>query len=108
MAYTYILQCSDNSFYTGVTNDIERRVFEHQNGMNKCYTSKRLPVKLVWCSEYIDFSSAIALEKQIKGWRRAKKIALINGNWDELIELSKSYSSMVRQAHHNEDRKTDY
>ncbi|MBI5541037.1 MAG: GIY-YIG nuclease family protein [Bacteroidia bacterium] len=85
----YILKCNDNSYYTGVTNDIERRLFEHENGINtSCYTFSRRPLKLVWLSESMDATQAIELEKQIKGWRKSKKEALITGNWDELIKLA--------------------
>jgi len=95
MAYVYVLKCSDGSYYTGVTNDIERRLAEHQSGEIKGYTSLRLPVELVWCSEDVDIATAIAGEKQIKGWRRAKKEALIRGDYEALVELSKSYSKKL-------------
>ena len=72
--YVYILLCSDNSYYTGITNDIEKRVSEHQSKRSRdSYTASRLPVKLVWnlkCGNPID---AIKVEKQIKGWSRRKK-----------------------------------
>ena len=88
MAYTYILQCADDSYYTGVTNDIERRLWEHQHGKVPGYTHHRRPVKLVWCSENVDMISAIKGEKQIKGWRRAKKEALMTGDYTALQQLS--------------------
>jgi len=89
----YILKCSDGSYYVGVTNDIDRRVCEHQNGINpKCYTFKRRPVKLMFVEHFKDATDAIAFEKQIKGWRREKKEALINRDWDILPQLSISYS----------------
>ena len=92
--HVYILRCSDGSFYTGITNDIERRLIEHQSGENSnCYTYKRRPVTLVFNEVFSDVNQAIAFEKQVKGWRRAKKEALINGNWDLLPELSKSRSN---------------
>ena len=87
--YVYILECSDHSFYTGVTNDIGRRVEEHQSGENKeAYTYSRRPVKLVYSEFFIDPTDAINFEKQIKGWTRKKKIALINGDFKELVRLS--------------------
>lgn len=93
--WVYILKCVDNSFYTGVCNDIERRYEEHQNG-EECeggmYTSKRRPVELVYSEEFDDINQAIEREKQIKRWVRAKKTALINENWDRLIRLSKNYN----------------
>ncbi|MCB9335653.1 MAG: GIY-YIG nuclease family protein [Flavobacteriales bacterium] len=87
--YVYILQCSDNSYYTGVTNDIERRVIEHNLGEDKqAYTYRKRPVKLVWFEYYNDINQAIEKEKQIKGWSRKKKKALINNDFDLLLELS--------------------
>ncbi len=85
----YILECSDNSYYTGVTNNLERRLLEHQSGKSEnAYTFSKRPVKLRWHSEDMDPNQAIELEKQIKGWRRSKKEALINGNWDEIVRLA--------------------
>jgi putative endonuclease len=73
----------------GVTNNLERRVYEHESGMDpKSYTFKRRPVKLVFQESFTDIIQAIAFEKQVKGWRRAKKEAIINGDWHLLSELS--------------------
>jgi putative endonuclease len=92
--FVYILLCSDNSYYTGITNDIERHMAEHQTGDDvKCYTYKRRPLKLVFCDRFTDVSQAIAFEKQVKGWRRAKKEAIINSNWHLLPELAKTAKS---------------
>lgn len=89
MMYVYILECSDHSFYTGVTNDIDKRVEEHQSGNNReAYTFSKRPVKLVYSEFFIDPTEAINFEKQIKGWTRKKKIALINGDFKELVRLS--------------------
>lgn len=89
----YILQCADDSYYVGVTNDIDRRLWEHNTGDNpKAYTHRRRPVTVVFQEHFRDIDQAITFEKQIKGWRRAKKEALINREWDKLPELSKSYS----------------
>lgn len=87
--FVYILRCNDNSYYTGITNDIDRRLYEHENGMEPGYTSKRRPVKLVFCEPFEDVNQAIAFEKQVKGWSRKKKEAIINGQWELLPELSK-------------------
>lgn len=90
--YVYILECADGSYYTGVSNDVERRVSEHNEGLDKkAYTYKRRPVKLVYQVSFTDPYYAIALEKQIKGWSRKKKIALIKGEYDRLPELSKRH-----------------
>jgi putative endonuclease len=89
--FVYILLCSDNSYYTGVTNDIDRRFAEHESGGSlTSYTFKRRPLKLVFCEQFIDVNQAIAFEKQVKGWRRAKKEALINGDWYLLTELART------------------
>ncbi|MDP5121057.1 MAG: GIY-YIG nuclease family protein [Spirosomaceae bacterium] len=89
----YILKCSDNSFYTGVTSNLEKRVLEHQSGKHPTsYTFKRRPIELVYFETFQDMSQAIHYEKQIKGWSRAKKQALIEGNWDKVVELAKRRS----------------
>jgi len=89
--WIYILECADRSYYTGISNDAEKRLMEHQAGVDPaCYTFKRRPVKLVYYEEYNDVMEAINREKQIKGWSRAKKLALIKGNIDVLLKLSNS------------------
>lgn len=93
LLYVYILECSDKSYYTGVTNDPDRRIIEHQTGYDRdSYTYLRRPVKCVWVSEPLPPLNAIALEKQIKGWSRKKKEAVISGQWNLLPALSKSKS----------------
>ena len=92
--YVYILRCSDGSYYTGITNSVERRLYEHQEGLiERCYTHNRRPVKLVYVEEYADVIEAISREKQIKGWTRAKKEALIKGDMNKLKELAKCHPS---------------
>ena len=77
--YVYILECIDDSFYIGVTNDVGRRFIEHQSGVHEhSYTFSRRPLKLVYCKQFRSPIKAIDYEKQLKGWSRAKKIALIN------------------------------
>lgn len=89
--FVYILLCNDSSYYTGITNDLERRFHEHQSGKNsKSFTYKRRPLKLVFYESFNDVNQAIAFEKQVKGWRRAKKEALINGEWHLLPGLAKT------------------
>jgi len=90
--FVYILLCGDNCYYTGVTNNIERRIYEHENGLDpNSYTYKRRPLKLVFQESFSDINQAIAFEKQVKGWRRAKKEAIIKGDWHLLPELSRRY-----------------
>jgi putative endonuclease len=78
--YCYILECMDKTFYTGITCDLERRVFEHNSGTASKYTRSRYPVKLVYASEYPDRSSASKEEFRIKKLTRTKKLVLINGD----------------------------
>jgi len=85
----YILECSDGSFYTGSTIDIERRMWEHQNSRGSLHTKSRLPVKLVYYEEYSRIDEAFFREKQIQGWSRKKKEALINGDQCLLPKLAK-------------------
>ncbi|MER3373919.1 MAG: GIY-YIG nuclease family protein [Allomuricauda sp.] len=82
--YVYILKCSDGSYYTGSTIDLDKRFKEHQDGMVANHTKKRLPVKLVYVEEYLSIATAFEREKQIQGWSRAKKEALINGEFQTL------------------------
>jgi putative endonuclease len=91
--YVYIVECIDKSYYTGVTNNIERRLWEHNNDNNAlAYTFKRRPVLLKYCQRFQDINQAIAWEKQLKGWSRKKKEALFVDNWNEIIRLAKSNS----------------
>lgn len=91
--YVYILECSDKSYYIGVSNNAEKRFSEHSTGINRnCYTFVRRLLKLVFSQIFSDPDSAIAFEKKIKGWSRAKKKALIENKWESLPELSKSYA----------------
>lgn len=88
--YVYILQCSDKLTYTGVTNNISRRIEEHQKGRNKnCFTFKRKSLKLIFQQEFNDIKQAIYFEKKIKNWSAKKKYALANGEYDLLQILSK-------------------
>jgi predicted GIY-YIG superfamily endonuclease len=85
----YILRCSDGSYYVGQTEDVEKRVVEHERGMLSAYTRKRRPVKLVFTEEFTKRNDAFERERQIKGWSRAKKEALIKGNWPRLQALAR-------------------
>ena len=80
MAWVYILKCADGSYYTGSTTDLERRVWDHQNSYYKGYTGSRLPVILVWSIDCPSEHDAFLFERQIKGWTRSKKEALIRGD----------------------------
>ena len=89
MAWMYILECSDGTYSVGSTKDLEYRVSEHQSGKGAKYTSRRLPVKLVYSEEYERVVDAYTREKQIQNWSRAKREALINGNQEALPKLAK-------------------
>lgn len=87
----YILKCSDNSYYTGVTSDLEKRLKQHEDGIFwNCYTFDKRPIQLMFSREFNDNMEAIAFEKRVKGWSRAKKEALINGDIARLKELSRN------------------
>ena len=90
MWHVYIIQCSDNSLYTGVTTDVSRRVKAHNEKSGGSYTRIRAPVKLVYQEPQPDQSSALKREAQIKKWSRAKKLARIKGDIKTLFTLAKS------------------
>ena len=88
--WVYILECCDGSYYVGVTNDLDRRVKEHQDGLNEgCYTFKRRPLKLKYYEIYSHINDAIDREKQLKGWTRAKKEAIMRDDIPKLKALAK-------------------
>jgi putative endonuclease len=86
----YILECCDGTYYTGSTNDLDHRYLLHQRGQGANYTSKRLPVILVYLEEFSRVEEAFFREKQVQGWSRKKKQALINGLHQTLPSLSRS------------------
>jgi tRNA/rRNA methyltransferase len=86
--YTYVLRCSDGSYYTGHTDNLSVRVAAHESGVFPGYTQKGRPVSLVWSQEFGDRDEAFRAERQIKGWSRAKKEALIRGDWDAVHLLA--------------------
>jgi len=90
----YILQCSDGRYYTGSTNDLEKRMEEHQNGGGSNFTHKNLPVSLMYFEEFQRIDDAFFREKQIQGWSRKKKEALMNGKFDLLHELAQSKEAL--------------
>ena len=89
-AWTYILKCSDGSYYTGCTTHLDQRIGQHQAGEHDGYTARRRPIEMVWAEEFQTIDQAIAVERQLKGWSRAKKDALIRGDFEALPELSRS------------------
>lgn len=86
--YMYILKCVDGSYYTGSTVDLEKRLWQHQNGEGANYTKKHLPVELVYSEEFSTVEAAYEREKQIQKWTRKKKEALIRGDFNTLHKLA--------------------
>ncbi len=100
--WVYILLCSDKSYYTGITNNLELRLEQHQKGIDpKSYTYSRRPLELVWAEPFQNPDKAIAWEKKIKGWSRVKKKALIEKDWDKLRALS-----ICRNNSHSKNQNT--
>ncbi len=89
--YVYMLRCADGSLYIGSAtgDDLSRRIAEHETGAYRGYTLTRRPVTLVWSEHFDRITDAIAAERKLKGWSRAKKEALIRGDWNSVKFLSK-------------------
>jgi putative endonuclease len=99
MAWVYILECRDGSYYVGSTVDLERRLWEHQEGNGAEYTRHRRPVRLVWSASCERIDEAYAYEKQIQGWSRQKRQALMDGRMQDLGWLSsRSHASRRRRG----------
>ena len=96
MPYAYILECADGTFYVGSTRNLERRLFEHNEGLGAAYTRRRRPVRLVWAGEFERIDEAFAMEKRIQGWSRAKRQALIDDRTEELGVLSSRSWAAIR------------
>ena len=87
--WVYLLRCADGSYYIGHTEDLEGRLWQHQQGICCEWTRRRRPVELVWCEAAPTRHEALAFERRVKGWTRAKKEALIAADWDRLSWLAK-------------------
>jgi putative endonuclease len=102
-AIVYMLRCSDGAYYVGSTRaTIEQRMAQHEAGYFRGFTAKRRPVTLVWHEEFQRITDAIAAEQQLKGWSRAKKEALIRGDWDAIHELSRYRPAQEPCTDHDE------
>jgi len=89
-SFLYILRCSDGSYYTGMTNNLNRRLYEHNSGLNpKSYTYNKRPIELMYYTTFTNIYDTINREKQIKSWSKAKKEALIDGRIEDLPNLAK-------------------
>ena len=89
-SWVYIVKCSDDSYYVGCTTNLMNRIGQHNAGTVDSYTASRRPVKLLWTQEFSDIRYAIEAERKLKKWTRAKKEALMNGDFSHLHELSRS------------------
>ena len=89
MGHVYILRCADGSFYVVSTTHLGARLAQHQAGEGAAYTARRLPVELVWSADFERKDEAFAFEKQVQGWGRAKRLALIEGRLSDLPALSR-------------------
>ncbi len=99
-SFCYMLKCADGSYYVGSTksDSLDKRIGEHNFGTFDGYTSTRRPVTLVWSEQFDRIDDAFFLERQIKGWSRKKKEALIRGEWDALVAVSKRRGGKPRPA----------
>ncbi|AMK19706.1 tRNA/rRNA methyltransferase [Sphingobium sp. MI1205] len=88
--HAYLLRCSDGSFYAGHTEELEHRLAQHSSGALGGYTASRRPVTLVWTDSFDSRDEALAAERRIEGWSRAKKIALIEGDWEKIRLLARN------------------
>ena len=92
MFHCYMLRCADDSYYVGHTDNPELRLSQHQSGAFTGYTYKRRPVDMIWNEAFQTRDDAKMAEKQIKGWSRAKREALVRGDWQTISELAKCYA----------------
>lgn len=90
--YVYILKCNDVSYYTGHTDDFEKRMYEHKQGRIKCYTKTRLPIELVYAEAFDSRDDAFAAERKLKSWTRKKKEVLMERGWVGLKGIWKENS----------------
>ena len=88
--HAYLLRCADGSYYTGHTDDLDLRLAQHADGLLGGYTAKRRPVELVWTDSFPTRDEVFAAERRIKGWSRAKKEALIKGDWERIRQLARN------------------
>jgi predicted GIY-YIG superfamily endonuclease len=88
--WVYLLRCTDGSYYAGHTDNLEARLWQHREGLCCDWTRRRRPVELLWCEAAPTREEALAFERRIKGWTRAKKEALIAGDWHGLNWLSRA------------------
>ena len=97
--WVYVLRCADGSYYTGHTDDLDCRMAQHEQGaIASCYTCKRRPVVLAFSQTFETREEALSSERQIKGWSRRKKEAMMRGDWLEVSRLSKASTGSVHPS----------
>jgi predicted GIY-YIG superfamily endonuclease len=94
----YILECADGSFYIGHTDDLDRRMEQHDTGLGCAYTASRRPVKLIHTEAFETRYEALTMERKLKGWSRAKKLAYMAGDWDKVGVLAKGRHRHQRES----------
>ena len=96
--YVYMLERSDGSIYVGHTDDLDARLVAHRARLYGGHTARRLPVRLIYSDHFLTSDEAFAAERRIKGWSRAKKLALAHGQWDVVVQLASIRSADRRSA----------
>ncbi|MDE2024218.1 MAG: GIY-YIG nuclease family protein [Gammaproteobacteria bacterium] len=90
MVFTlYVLECADGTFYIGHTDNLSRRLQQHEQSKVDAYTARRLPLKLIHAEEFESRYEALTMERKLKGWSRAKKQAYMSGDWEAVAKLAK-------------------
>jgi len=105
--WAYMLHCGDGTFYVGHTEDLDCRIAQHLSGALGGYTSTRLPLKLVWSDEFPSRYEALSAERQIKGWGRAKKLALIRGDWTLISQLARNSAEKEKDSASTSSARTE-
>jgi putative endonuclease len=104
--YVYILECADGTYYVGMTNNMDRRFVEHEEGLNEdAYTFSRRPLKLAWAEKYLSVRLAYQIERKLKKWSAKKKKALIEGRFEDLKELAKCKNETTHERLQKNDTK---
>ena len=102
--YTYMLHCRGGYFYIGHTDDLDLRMAQHASGYFPGFTRDHLPVKLVWSQDFTTRYEALSVERQIKGWSKAKKMALVRGDWEKISALAKGKGKASTSSAQTEER----
>ena len=96
--WVYMLHCNGGRIYVGQTDDLERRVYQHEHGVIPGFSADNRPIKLIWSDMFESRDAARSFEAKLKGWSKAKKLALVRGDWNEISRLAKNRSEIEGQA----------